>query len=324
MRNVFFTPGRSTRIDTTRHDAATAALEDAFDAVDVDVAEGPFRFRQEITGEGRFAVARIRVQGTVRLTSDPLPFWAVGTLAAGRQDVATRIPAGTHETVRTDGTPFLYPRIGRSTITWRDVDLRQVVLRDDDVRHELDALGIVAETLRTHEEPGGAVAREHWEAVADHVRTVSASGVLLDSPIVRTATFQVLVAAFVEAFVDREATALPRDPGADVPTGVRRALRFIRGHAEDDLSVDDLAAAAGMSERGLQAAFVRHVGSTPMAALRRERLQRAHEQLMQSRDASPTTVAAVAARWRFSNPGRFASQYLRAYGRSPRETLRAD
>ena len=33
------------------------------------------------------------------------------------------------------------------------------------------------------------------------------------------------------------------------------------------------------------------------------------------------TVPAVAARWGFTNPGRFAAAYRQAYGRQPSDTL---
>ena len=52
-----------------------------------------------------------------------------------------------------------------------------------------------------------------------------------------------------------------------------------------------------------------------------ERLARAHEDL---RGADPTrgdTVTAIAARWGFLHFGRFAAEYRRAYGQTPRTTL---
>ncbi|PZE75729.1 hypothetical protein DEI92_04540 [Curtobacterium sp. MCBD17_034] len=320
MRNVFFSSGRSVRVDTDSADRALVALRDAFDVERVEVADGPFRFRQEVTGQGRFAVARVRVQGRLVMESQPLPFWSVIALDAGRVEVSTA--AGT--LVRSDATPLLFPRDGRKRVVWEDAEFRQIVLREEDARREFDTMGLPPGALRVHDAPDGEVARLHWQAVADHVRQVTASGMLVDSPIVRAATFHVLVAAFVEAFVDRQATPVPVDPGAGSPIGVRRALQFIQAHAAEELSVDEIAASAGMSPRGLQAAFLRQLGHSPMTALRRERLRRAHEALLLARDGSGTTVAAVAAHWRFSNPGRFATQYLREYGRSPRETLRAD
>jgi hypothetical protein len=59
----------------------------------------------------------------------------------------------------------------------------------------------------------------------------------------------------------------------------------------------------------------------PRNPLRRVRLARAHDELV---DAEPgaTTAMAVAQRWGFTHYGRFAAQYRQRFGRSPGETLR--
>ena len=44
---------------------------------------------------------------------------------------------------------------------------------------------------------------------------------------------------------------------------VSRGLQFIAGKYTEDISVEDVARAAGMSRRGLHQAFLDHVGRTP-------------------------------------------------------------
>jgi AraC-like DNA-binding protein len=102
---------------------------------------------------------------------------------------------------------------------------------------------------------------------------------------------------------------------ATAPATVRRAEDFMRAKAGKPLTVEDIANAAGCSSRGLQAAFRHFHGASPMAALRRIRLELAHETLMRSDES--TSVAEVAERYGFSNPGRFASQYHHAFGEYP-------
>ncbi len=70
--------------------------------------------------------------------------------------------------------------------------------------------------------------------------------------------------------------------------------------------------------RRLQEGFQEYVGATPSACLRDIRLARAHEDLMA---ASTSTVAEVAARWNFTNTGRFAAAYRDKYGCAPSTTL---
>ncbi|MDD7965366.1 helix-turn-helix domain-containing protein [Actinomycetospora lemnae] len=116
------------------------------------------------------------------------------------------------------------------------------------------------------------------------------------------------------------AAGLPR-PADPV---VRRAVQFIDRHAGDGISVAQIAAAARVGARALQAAFRRERGQTPRQYLRAARLEGAHRGLAVADPARGDTVAAVAGRWGFTNAGRFAGEYHRRYGRSPRTTLRED
>lgn len=102
---------------------------------------------------------------------------------------------------------------------------------------------------------------------------------------------------------------------------VKRATEFIDRHADQNIGLTDIATAACVGPRALQAAFRRHHGTTPMAYLRWVRMERAHDDLV---DADPThgdTVGAVASRWRFHNAGRFAVSYRLRFGRHPSVTL---
>lgn len=106
------------------------------------------------------------------------------------------------------------------------------------------------------------------------------------------------------------------------PASVRRAMAFIESRPDQPISVVDIARAAYVTPRALQLAFRRHLGTTPMAYLRQVRPEGAHADL-RAADPARTTVTAIAARWGFANPGRFADHYRRAYGRSPSAALEA-
>ncbi|WP_431807345.1 helix-turn-helix transcriptional regulator, partial [Microbacterium paraoxydans] len=98
------------------------------------------------------------------------------------------------------------------------------------------------------------------------------------------------------------------------PASVRRALAYIDDNAHLPITIDDVAAAAYMSTRGLQYAFRRALDMTPAEALRRARLDGAHRDLLAGNGAS---VAAVARRWGFTNSSRFAAAYREAYATPP-------
>lgn len=103
------------------------------------------------------------------------------------------------------------------------------------------------------------------------------------------------------------------------PRAVRRAREFIDAHLADDISVNDIATAAGLCVRSLQAAFVRHTGESPMAFVRARRLEAVHRDL--SVALPGTTVTAVAMRYGFCHLGRFSANYAGRFGESPSVTL---
>jgi AraC-like DNA-binding protein len=147
---------------------------------------------------------------------------------------------------------------------------------------------------------------------------------LHDQPLVLSTAAQYLAASVLSAFphtAPTEETA--RDRRDAHPLTVRRAVAHIEAHADRELTVADIAAAAHVTTRALQYAFRRHLGTTPMRYLRRVRLAAAHEELLRAGPGRGVTVTTVAARWGFAHPGRFAREYRAAYGRRPSHTLRA-
>lgn len=111
-------------------------------------------------------------------------------------------------------------------------------------------------------------------------------------------------------------------PGATAPATVGRALDHIEENAHRPLSLTEIAGAADTSARALQYGFRRHLGSTPLAHLRRVRLERAHHDLERADPTRGDTVAAIANSWGFTNAGRFAAAHEEAYGVAPHRTLR--
>ncbi|MBF4613878.1 AraC family transcriptional regulator [Curtobacterium sp. VKM Ac-1376] len=121
-------------------------------------------------------------------------------------------------------------------------------------------------------------------------------------------------------------TAIPHwpveQPAQQTPASSRfaRAEAFLLEHAAEQITVADVAEAAGLSVRGVQAAFNRHHGTTPLAYLRRIRLLLAREQLQSVSDRSIAEIARGAG---FAHLGRFAGAYRDEFGELPRHTLRA-
>lgn len=164
--------------------------------------------------------------------------------------------------------------------------------------------------------PRNAAAALQWERSYRYV--LEAFGMLLDSGThdeileaeLRRHALASTLAAFDTTFLD----AIERVPQTRAaPATVRRAVMFIDEHAHEPITIDDIAAAAQISTRGLQYAFRRAMDMTPMEYLRDVRLAGAHADLQRGAG----TVAEVARRWGFGSPSRFAGYYRARFGRNP-------
>jgi AraC-like DNA-binding protein len=140
---------------------------------------------------------------------------------------------------------------------------------------------------------------------------------LLDTAVVRHRHIRTLVAGLLAAQPHNHSAALA-DAGRPLrPRTVRRATDHVRDHFAEQLTVTDLAAAAGVSSRRLQEAFGTHLGTTPMAYLRDVRLDEVRRRLREGREG--VTEAALACG--FSHLGRFSAAYRDRFGELPSETL---
>ncbi|CAH2811937.1 MAG: hypothetical protein CBHOC_5320 [uncultured Caballeronia sp.] len=109
--------------------------------------------------------------------------------------------------------------------------------------------------------------------------------------------------------------AIPSDV---VPGRIKRAIDYMYANAGEPIVLAQIADAAALSVRGLQTGFMRHKEMSPMAFLRKVRLERAREDLLNSQ--LPAGCAEIAARWGFNNFHRFSKAYLTAFGESPQQT----
>lgn len=109
--------------------------------------------------------------------------------------------------------------------------------------------------------------------------------------------------------------------GRLMPIDLRRAIAYIEEHAAADISVWDIARGTGVTPAGVVYLFRRHLGVTPMAYLRRVRLDHAHHELVET-DRSRATIGRIAARWGFRSGASFAVYYRSCYDQSPYTTIR--
>jgi AraC-like DNA-binding protein len=188
-----------------------------------------------------------------------------------------------------------------------------------------------AESLVDHEKvsidfarPVSPAAGRHWSQTIGYLERVVSSSPLLDAaPLARRELGWLVNSAVLACFPNSTLDTESASSAGDTPQPLRRALAFIDEYAGDPITLNEIAAAARLSPRGLQAAFRRRLDTTPLAHLRSVRMQRAHHDLQNAEPGQGTSVAAVAARWGFTHLGRFAIEYRRRYGSYPSHTLRS-
>ena len=104
------------------------------------------------------------------------------------------------------------------------------------------------------------------------------------------------------------------------PRNIKVAIDYMHANLHQPLTVTEIAEAAGVSVRSLQAGFQQFQDATPVAYLRRLRLEAVHKEL--SLPANTLPVREVALKWGFTQMGRFAAQYRAVYQVHPSETVR--
>jgi AraC family ethanolamine operon transcriptional activator len=101
---------------------------------------------------------------------------------------------------------------------------------------------------------------------------------------------------------------------------IRMAMDFVERHDRECLSVEQLAAAAGVSERTLRDAFLRCFGVPPVQYLNRRTLHQVRKAL-KAADPTAVTVTEIATQFGVWQFGRMARDYRHLFGELPSQTL---
>lgn len=175
----------------------------------------------------------------------------------------------------------------------------------------------------TGDRPISSASARHLRQTMEHLREIVRSDPSLPGRELLASTVAQYVGASVLNTFPSTALSDPtiEDRHDAHAASLRRAVAFIDEHAHEDISVAEVAAAVHVSIRTLQYAFRRYLDTSPTGYLRRVRLAHAHADLVAADPTTGVTVAAIATRWGFLHPARFAIAYRTAYGCPPHETL---
>ncbi|MGN8051203.1 helix-turn-helix transcriptional regulator [Curtobacterium sp. 22159] len=216
------------------------------------------------------------------------------------------------------GVPVVLPFASTYELHHRDIALNLVHLDAGFVRSLTGDDDFTFDVMRRPTADGTRV----WQSV---VRSYSSTWLDVDHELPATAERDI-----AEAFASAAIAAFPqRSRWRSSVTGngpeherLRRALEYVHDHAREPIGTPEIAAAAGLSPRGLQQSLRRHLDQTPGELLRAVRLDGARADLKRG-DRDGTSVADVARAWGFGHLGRFSATYRARFGELPSESLRS-
>lgn len=283
-----------------------------------DPAGPGFSYRETRDGDEHVSVARLSMGGEFSTWGDTEVFGAV-RVRGSRYDWSTSDEQGSgveEPVLFRPGHPAL---VVASALEATNVYLTAPVLQEiADAVYGLEHTPVAFASSR----PTSPALGHYWSELARWAADAAAAA-LLAEPLVRTDLTRRLVVGMLECFPltgDREIRSLSMAAQA---RRYRIAVAFLDDNAQRPITVEDAARAANTTTTALVQAFrANHpLGLTPAQYLRRVRLAGAHEDLIHGDPTTGDTVRAIATRWGFPHPGRFAGAYRAAYGVTPRWTL---
>lgn len=322
VRGLISDPGGSgSRTAVSTHDRAEATqlLHRLYPNLLLEIGggDGPFVFRHSAVGDGRLSSTELMLTGPARASGAfQEGVIAVGEVFGGRLSVE-------YPRLRIDSAqPFLQP-VGGARMALEDLHLRTTVL-DAEAFHRAAERYQQDGTRRrlSRSTPSSPAAGAAWAWTATHIQRSVRDPNTLHNAIIAGELFDLAVRTVIACFAEpAEEAGTTSVVGA--PRAVRRAVAYLEEHALEAVTVPDVAAAARISVRSLQALFRRHLGVSPVEHLHAIRLDAARKDLLGGYDGGEATVRAVAERWGFGNSGRFARLYQERFGERPSETLRS-
>lgn len=108
---------------------------------------------------------------------------------------------------------------------------------------------------------------------------------------------------------------------ASARRALKRAMEYIEAHVDQAIRISSMCDYSGISLRSLERIFARDMGVSPQKYVIARRLNAVRRQLLEADREQGLTVTDVAQEHGFSHLGRFAGDYRRYFGESPRDTL---
>ncbi len=158
-----------------------------------------------------------------------------------------------------------------------------------------------------------------WWRMARHFIEEMERGELYDHLLFSRDLENALVKGLILAQPNNYSDALRDTLGVRMPHYLVRARDYIHAHAREDLCVEDIEAASGVSRFKLFEGFRKYIELSPMAYLKKYRLTGVRQEILERRGTR--NISAIAMEWGFTHLGRFSSEYRKQFDESPSTTL---
>ena len=309
---------------------ATTSADEAHDAV-AEVylphtlrAEDTLRMQLNAARQKRFTLGFLAYGGRAELQMPPtettyhINLTTIGRTVAERGDGVRAVTQA-----RTSGVVLLPHQL--NTVRWSP-DAEQLILKIPRTRLEAHLADLIGRPVTGPVDfdfgfsTTSARGRSLLASVEFLARELDRDGGIIEAPLAREQ---------LEAFVMTQVLLAVRNSYTDLlegfvtrprPARLQLVLSYMETHADQPLTPGELARVGCMSVRALHATFRDELGVSPMAHLRRIRLDHVHADLL--RGAEPPRIGDVAMRWGFFHPSRFARQYQERFGELPSDTAR--
>lgn len=266
------------------------------------MSEDAERAHSSLVG-GAFSLHRRTGTGRTFATgpTHPNPGFELSWIGSGELEFVLG-PRGDRRVAATTGASILLPPGLLNTPRARSTFILQTLIAPDLLEEAADALG-----------SEGAVPNDACVLGADTSTSALAKALALESELVDAShpAIEAVVHALALGVVRKRRHSRLRERGLE--PNIRRALEHIESRYAHPLTIDELAAIAGLSRFVFLRKFTAQVGDSPHRHLTAVRLDRAAQRLRTTR----RSVLAIALEHGFGDPSRFARAFAKRFGTTP-------
>ncbi len=252
-----------------------------------------------------------------------LPYYCISTMVSGKTEYR-----GTHRNetqTASERVGLIYPGTSGTRLrTTDDNDRLNIWLPAASLEQRLAALL----DAPIHDAITFAPTIDWWSDAGQHVsrlirllcEELATPPAFLGNDLVIRSFDDLFIYSILQRLQHNYSDRLVQQTRSPAPRTVHRAEAFMREHAGQSVAVHEIANAAGCSVRALQLGFRRFRDTTPLAAMRRIRLQAVQRAV--ARGEVEGSLSELARRYGFTHPSRFARLYEATFGLSPAKALR--